>query len=93
MRLFVRYAMSSKTIHRAISQPNYISWGSLLFGMDELEKMISALKPDDPKLKELITELADEEKIRFFPLFNLQIRGYVIGHFSLPVWAIRSRQI
>lgn len=55
--------MSSKSIHRAISQPNYISWGCLSFSIDTLVKMIDNLSPEEPKLKELVKELINEEKL------------------------------
>jgi hypothetical protein len=60
------YSMSSKTIHRALSQPNYISWGSLWFSIEQLEKMMSNLSPDEPKLRTLIHELIDDEKLCLF---------------------------
>ena len=57
------YSMSSKTIHRALSQPNYISWGCLSFSIEQLEKMVDNLSPEEPKLKSLIRELIDDEKL------------------------------
>jgi hypothetical protein len=60
------YSMSSKTIHRALSQPNYISWGCLWFSIEQLEKMVDNLSPDEPKLKTLIEELIDDEKLCLF---------------------------
>ncbi|MBV9176649.1 MAG: hypothetical protein JO297_06400 [Nitrososphaeraceae archaeon] len=38
-------------------------WGFLRFSMEELEKMIDNLSPEEPKLKELTKELLDEEKL------------------------------
>jgi hypothetical protein len=60
------YSMSSKTIHRALSQPNYISWGCLNFSIEQLEKMVNNLSPEEPKLKTLIEELINEEKLCLF---------------------------
>jgi hypothetical protein len=62
--LKIIYSLSSKTIHRALAQPNYISWGCLWFVMEELEKLIDNLSPEEPNLKDLIKELINEEKIR-----------------------------
>jgi len=57
------YAMSSKTIHRAISYPNYISWGCYSFVTEELEKTIGKLNPADMKLENIIVRLQNEEKL------------------------------
>ncbi|MGB8934848.1 MAG: hypothetical protein WCC17_07060 [Candidatus Nitrosopolaris sp.] len=57
------YAMSSKAIHRAISYPNYISWGCFSFATEELEKTIDRLNPDDAILENIILQLQNEEKI------------------------------
>ena len=60
------YNMSSKTIHRALSQPNYISLGCLGFSIEQLEKMIDNLPAEEPKLKDLVNELINEEKLCLF---------------------------
>jgi hypothetical protein len=57
------YSMSSKAIHRAISYPNYISWGCFSFVTQELEKTIDSLNPGDVKLENIILQLQDEEKL------------------------------
>ena len=57
------YGMSSNIVHRAISSPNYISWGCFSFVRQELEKMIGKLNPDDVKLENIIAQLQDEEKL------------------------------
>ena len=57
------YSMSSKAIHRAISYPNYISWGCFSFVTEELEKTIGRLNPDDAKLENIILRLQNEEKL------------------------------
>ncbi len=57
------YGMSSNIVHRAISSPNYISWGCFSFVRQELEKMIVKLNPDDVKLENIIAQLQDEEKL------------------------------
>jgi len=57
------YSMSSKAIHRAISYPNYISWGCFSFVKEELEKTIERLNPDDVKLENIILQLQNEEKL------------------------------
>ncbi len=57
------YDMSSKTVHRAISYPNYISWGCFSFVTEELEKTIRKLNPDDVKLENIIVQLQNEEKL------------------------------
>jgi hypothetical protein len=55
--------MASNAIHRAISYPNYISWGCFSFVTDELEKTIGRLNPDDVKLEDIILRLQNEEKL------------------------------
>jgi hypothetical protein len=57
------YSMSSKAIHRAISYPNYISWGCFSFVTEELEKTIGRLNPNDEKLENIIHQLQNEEKL------------------------------
>jgi hypothetical protein len=57
------YWMYSKRIHRALPQPNYISWGTLWFAMEELEKMMDNLSPEEPKLKTWIKKLVDQKKL------------------------------
>jgi len=57
------YSMASNAIHRAISYPNYISWGCFSFVTDELESTIGRLNPDDVKLEDIILRLQNEEKL------------------------------
>jgi len=57
------YDMSSKTVHRAISYPNYISWGCYSFVTEALEKTIGKLNPDNVKLENIIVRLQNEEKL------------------------------
>jgi hypothetical protein len=57
------HTMSSKASHRAISYPNYISWGCFSFVTEELEKTINILNPDDVKLESIILQLQNEEKL------------------------------
>ncbi len=58
------YDMSSKTVHRAISYPNYLSWGCFSFVTEALEKRINKLNPDDLKLENIIVRLQNEKKLR-----------------------------
>lgn len=55
--------MSSKTVHRAISYPNYISWGCYSFVTETIEKTIGKLNPGDVKLENIIVHLQNEEKL------------------------------
>jgi hypothetical protein len=57
------YAMSSKTVHRAISYPNYISWGCFSFVTEAIEKTMGKLNPDDVKLENIIVQLQNEDKL------------------------------
>jgi hypothetical protein len=61
------YEISSKTVHRALPYPNYLSWGSLEFVLDKLKKMIDNLDPNDTILKTIITKLENEGKLRIVP--------------------------
>jgi hypothetical protein len=58
------YDMSGKTVHRAISYPNYISWGCYSFVTEALEKTIGKLNPGDVRLENIIVKLQNEEKLR-----------------------------
>lgn len=60
------YSISSRTIHRAIPQPTYISWASLSFIMEKLERMIGSLLPADSKLADLTARLISEKKLCVF---------------------------
>jgi hypothetical protein len=62
--LNVIYGISSKTVHRALPYPNYLSWGSLEFVLDKLRKMIDHLDPNDIRLQTTITKLKNEGKLR-----------------------------
>jgi len=55
--------MSSKTVYRAISYPNYISWGCYSFVTEALENTIGKLNPDNVKLENIIVRLQNEEKL------------------------------
>jgi hypothetical protein len=57
------YDMSSKTVHRAISYPNYISWGCYSFVTEALEKAIAKLNPHDVQLENILIQLQNEEKL------------------------------
>jgi len=57
------FDMSSKTIHLAISYPNYLSWGCFSFVTEAIEKTINKLNPDDLKLENTIVRLQNEEKL------------------------------
>jgi hypothetical protein len=57
------YRVSSRTIHRALPYPNYLSWGSLTFVLDRLEKMIDNLDPNDSRLGSVIARLQSEGKL------------------------------
>jgi len=57
------YSMSCDTLHRAISYPNYISWGCFSLVREELEKMIGKLKPDSVNLENVIAQLQNDEKL------------------------------
>ena len=57
------YTMSCDTVRRAISYPNYISWGCFSLVREELEKMIGKLKPDNVNLENVIAQLQNEEKL------------------------------
>jgi hypothetical protein len=58
------YRVSSRTVHRAIPYPNYLSWGSLEFVLDKLKNMIDNLDPNDTRLQNIITKLESEGIIR-----------------------------
>jgi len=57
------YSMSCDTLHRAISYPNYISWGCFSLVREELEKMIDKLKPDSVNLENVIAQLQNDKKL------------------------------
>lgn len=61
------YSMSSRTVHRAIPTPNYLSWGSFTFVLDTLENKINDLDPEDKKLENTISKLETEGKLRIVP--------------------------
>jgi hypothetical protein len=61
------YEISSKTVHRALLYPNYLSWGSLDFVLEKLEKMIDNLDPNDTRLETNITRLENEGKLCIVP--------------------------
>jgi hypothetical protein len=61
------YRVSSRTVHRAIPYPNYLSWGSLAFVLDKLENMIDNLNPNDTRLQTIITKLQNEGKLCIVP--------------------------
>lgn len=58
------YEISSKTVHRALPYPNYMSWGSLEFALDKLKKIIATLDPNDTRLQTIIAKLENEGKLR-----------------------------
>lgn len=57
------YEISSKTVHRALPYPNYMSWGSLEFVLDKLKKMMDNLDPNDARLQTIIAKLENEGKL------------------------------
>jgi hypothetical protein len=61
------YRVSSRTVHRAIPYPNYLSWGSSEFVLDKLKNMIDNLDPNDTRLQNIITKLKSEGIIRVVP--------------------------